>query len=66
MYEKIAWENFLKTGDLETFIEYKKLIHLIQNEQLNNDLIDGTLDDYINEKLGEKFYETSKSKGYNN
>lgn len=25
MYEKIAWENFYKTGNVESFIEYKLL-----------------------------------------
>lgn len=25
MYEKIAWENFYKTGNVESFLEYKYL-----------------------------------------
>lgn len=25
MYEKIAWDNFYKTGDVESFLEYKKI-----------------------------------------
>lgn len=25
MYEDLAWNQFLTTGDLETFIEYRKL-----------------------------------------
>lgn len=25
MYEKIAWENFYKTGNVESFLEYKLL-----------------------------------------
>lgn len=28
MYEKIAWNNFYKTGDLESFLEYKKIKEL--------------------------------------
>jgi len=28
MYEEFAWKQFLKTGDINTFVEYKK----IQNE----------------------------------
>ena len=25
MYEKIAWNNFYKTGNIESFLEYRKL-----------------------------------------
>lgn len=25
MYEKLAWNSFCKTGDIESFLEYKKL-----------------------------------------
>ncbi len=25
MYEDFAWKQFLKTGDVETFVEYKKI-----------------------------------------
>lgn len=28
MYEKIAWDNFIKTGSIESFLEYKKIIDL--------------------------------------
>ncbi|MDF2865576.1 MAG: hypothetical protein K0R72_385 [Clostridia bacterium] len=28
MYENIAWNNFLKTGNIESFLEYKKIIDL--------------------------------------
>lgn len=31
MYEKIAWENFCKTGDVESFIEYKKIMEMNSN-----------------------------------
>ena len=26
MYENIAWNNFLKTGSIESFLEYKRII----------------------------------------
>ena len=28
MYEEIAWNNFCKTGNLESFLEYKKIKEL--------------------------------------
>ena len=28
MYEEIAWNNFCKTGSLESFLEYKKINEL--------------------------------------
>lgn len=28
MYEEIAWNNFCKTGSLESFLEYKKISDL--------------------------------------
>ena len=28
MYEEIAWNNFCKTGSLESFLEYKKIKEL--------------------------------------
>lgn len=28
MYEDLAWENFCKTGNLESYIEYKKYVKL--------------------------------------
>lgn len=31
MYEKIAWDHFMNTGNLESFLEYKRLLTL-QNE----------------------------------
>lgn len=52
MYEKIAWENFMKTGDIETFLEYKKLIQLV--EVLNEDNVKTNINDIIVEKIGEK------------
>lgn len=34
MYEKIAWNSFLKTGSIESFLEYKRIINL--KNKLNN------------------------------
>ncbi|MEG0872780.1 MAG: hypothetical protein RSE00_02210 [Clostridia bacterium] len=51
MYEKIAWNIFLNTGDIESFLEYKRLICLgigadeIQKKQ------DGSLDDSITQGI---------------
>lgn len=28
MYEDIAWNNFLKTGNMESFLEYKRIIDI--------------------------------------
>ncbi len=28
MYENLAWNNFVKTGDIESFLEYRKLIEM--------------------------------------
>ncbi len=52
MYEKIAWENFLQTGDIETFLEYKKLIQLVNS--LDTESIKRNIDEIIGEKIGEK------------
>lgn len=32
MYENFAWEQFLITGNVETFMEYKRLIALSRDE----------------------------------
>lgn len=36
MYEKIAWNNFYKTGNIESFLEYRKIneINNMQNLQI--------------------------------
>lgn len=31
MYEKIAWETFLKTGNIDSYLEYKKFMSLDGN-----------------------------------
>lgn len=30
MYEKIAWNNFIKTGDVQSFLEYRRLVEMNQ------------------------------------
>ena len=35
MYEDLAWKNFCKTGNIESFLEYKKIQEL---KNLNQDL----------------------------
>lgn len=32
MYEKLAWKHFEKTGSIESFLEYKKIVE--ENEKL--------------------------------
>lgn len=34
MYEKIAWNNFLKTGNIESFLEYRRILDL--KNKINN------------------------------
>ena len=51
MYKNFAWENFIKTGNLETYIEYRKIA----------DLDRGT-----NEKKGEDINETYQSERNSN
>ena len=51
MYKNFAWENFMKTGNLETYIEYRKI---------------ADLDRGINEKKGEIVDETYQSEGDSN
>ena len=34
MYEKIAWNNFCKTGNIESFLEYRKLMGLNANDEI--------------------------------
>ncbi len=55
MYENIAWKNFEKTGSLESFVEYKKMMEL--REQMKYDKLD---------KFEGVIYEINKSKGDNN
>lgn len=52
MYENFAWEQFLITGNIETFIEYKKLMALNSND--------------VYEKKGDIVNEACQSKGDSN
>ena len=54
MYEKIAWDNFCKTGNLESFLEYKRI-----NETIND------LRNILEEK-GEYLSEFNKGKSNSN
>lgn len=59
MYEKIAWNNFCKTGSIESFLEYKKLINLNSSDEI--------LDSIENiEYIGDILSEFDKSKGDSN
>ena len=31
MYEDLAWKSFIKTGNLESFLEYKKIKEIKEN-----------------------------------
>jgi hypothetical protein len=44
MYEKIAWETFLKTGNINSYLEYKKFVSLDANinvQENEGDFLDG-------------------------
>jgi len=61
MYEKLAWNNFEKTGDIESFLEYRRLMETNLNmnniEDVNNK---------IRQNIGELLNEIDKGKGDNN
>lgn len=61
MYEKLAWNNFEKTGDIESFLEYRRLMKTNLNisniEDVNNK---------IRQNIGELLNEIDKGKGDNN
>lgn len=68
MYEDIAWKHFCKTGSLESFFEYKKILELNnsnnkfkenQNQKVTGDYI-------IPEGKGDVFSELDKGKGSSN
>lgn len=57
MYEELAWENFCKTGNLESFLEYKKI----------NRINKAQIDDFdITEYEGNNFNGFDKSKRNSN
>ncbi len=45
MYEKLAWNNFYKTGDLKSFIEYRKICEL--NDEFK--VLDENIGEFSNE-----------------
>lgn len=55
MYEKIAWENFCKTGDVESFIEYRKIM------EMNNNVENAT-----EKEIGDVLSEFNKNQGDSN
>lgn len=60
MYEKLAWNNFLKTGNVESFLEYKRLVEVNNNLSLNQ--MKNT-NEIIKQNVGELLNEINKSKG---
>lgn len=48
MYENLAWNNFIKTGNVESFLEYKKILEM---------------SNYVVNNRGGKFNETDKNQG---
>ena len=47
MYEDLAWDNFCKTGNLESFLEYKK-INKINNKNIEELKNEGIILDELN------------------
>lgn len=62
MYEKIAWNNFLKTGNVESFLEYRRLLETNNNIASNINNMQH-LDERIRQNVGELLNEIDKSKG---
>lgn len=60
MYKDIAWNNFCKTGDINSYIEYSKLknIGFIENNILNEEKLMQNSEVMIDE--------VNKSKGNSN
>lgn len=66
MYENIAWNNFCKTGDLESFLEYKKIVEIYKNiNESENESVDSYKFNVLEGK-GDVFSELDKSKGSSN
>lgn len=68
MYEDIAWKHFCKTGSLESFFEYKKILELnnSNNKFKENQNQNVTGDYIIPEGKGDVFSELDKGKGSSN
>ena len=48
-FKNIAWNNFCKTGDIQSFLEYKKLGNFLPQEYNNTQQIMQNLEVMINE-----------------
>ena len=58
MYEKIAWNNFCKTGNIESFMEYRKLMGLSSNDEI--------LDENVSSVKTEQIQHISGNVDFNN
>lgn len=65
MYKDLAWNNFLKTGNVESFLEYKRFLDV--NNDLSIDINNmQNMDEKIKQNVGELLNEIDKSKGDSN
>ena len=48
-FKNLAWNNFCKTGDIQSFLEYRKLDNFIPQEYNNTQQIMQNLEVMINE-----------------
>lgn len=62
MYEKLAWNNFEKTGDIESFLEYRRLMET--NLNISNNI--ENINSKIRQNIGELLNEIDKSKSNSN
>ena len=63
MYKDLAWNNFLKTGNIESFLEYKRFLEV--NDNLSVCSMQSK-DEKENQNVGELLNEIDKSKGDSN
>ena len=48
-FKNLAWNNFYKTGDIQSFLEYRKLNEFIEVESNNTQQLMQNLEVMINE-----------------
>ena len=60
-FEDLAWNNFYKTGDIQSYLEYKKF-----NEDVSKEFIPQNNNEIIIQNLGVMINEINKSKGDSN
>jgi len=60
-FEDLAWNNFYKTGDIQSYLEYKKF-----NEGVSREFIPQNNNEIIVQNLGVMINEINKSKGDSN